>query len=365
MALPSCYPGLIGAQMATEYNSYKRMARARARKRSDYKSQEGAKLGTLRAGSTGIMDAEYNSAGSCHRKAHLRQLGIEIEQPELHTQIMWEGGTGNESAIYDLLIGDLNPGEIILREEEIPIHWLTSNGTAVTGRPDLVVCEPVSCVDEKSGGVTTVNRPIHVYEAKTINSVWVSRNVFLDGEPKIANLAQTAHYMWKLGCPGTLIYKQYGNQPIPIGPGERPEMFLNMFSKYKDKYADNLEIGDDGEIRHVKPFELIFELEFTGKGVLRYRRTGKGRNKWVETIITTQDIERYYQFISEMGPEQKLGGLFQTVAPDGAPKNYDECRKYCPLVDICKGNRQRKLKPVASYLEWLAAVRSKLDVASE
>src|SRR5262245_49182448 len=122
-------------------NLTERTKQARVLDRLEYEKKEEAKRGNLRAGNTGIMSPEGQIAGGCHRVSHLRQLGIEIDSPDAGSLLMFELGYANEDRIYSDLQKTLQSGELIRREDEIPINWTTSNGTAVSGRPDLVICD--------------------------------------------------------------------------------------------------------------------------------------------------------------------------------------------------------------------------------
>src|SRR6267378_3918819 len=118
----------------------KRLQQARKLDRHQYLEEAGKRIGALRAGNSGISDEEGNIAGACARVAHLRQLGVELEEPSYSKLIMFERGYDSEDMITKDLEKTLGPDEKILRETEIPTRWQTKSGTWVTGRPDIVLC---------------------------------------------------------------------------------------------------------------------------------------------------------------------------------------------------------------------------------
>lgn len=310
--------------------------------RSDHRLRDQKVLGNLRAGNSGIMSDDGDVAGSCHRVAHLRQLGIVIEEPLDSTQIMWQLGTVNEEIVYRDLMRTLSPGEIVLREEEIPIEWMTENGTKVTGRPDIVICTTTAGV--------LAPAPVLGIEVKSVASVWTSREVLFEGRPKMEHLIQAGHYSWKLGVPFRLLYKQYQNQAIP-------SWAQKFFPKAGREYSEYVEYKEKGDIKHILPFEISYSLEWDKKGVLKYRREYADMSRtvgpWQKSLVTQADIERYYEFISEMAETGSLGPRPMTVDSAGKEKNFSTC-DYCPLQGICDATEERGL----SYGDWLERVQT-------
>ena len=340
--------------MAIRKDIANRLREGRAIARIKYKAEEVGKEGNLRAGNSGIMSSDNQVAGSCHRIAHLRQLGIEVDPPGEDTIIMFQVGTANETIVYNDLLQTSAGHEVILREEEIPIQWNTGNGTKVTGRPDMVLCAVTSEVDERSG-ISIQHVPELLLELKSVASVWTTRSVLIDREPKLPHLVQAAHYMWKLGnIEGRLIYKQYAIQAMP-------DFAHRYFPREGEAGSEYLEYNEKGQPRSVKPFELVYELQLKN-GVLRYRTEAVGSkkaSKWNHTIVSTSDIERFYEFVSRMESDGELGPKPLTVSPDGTEKSYSNC-KYCPLNSICSGAGSKKL----TYSTWLQKVRELVDSQS-
>ena len=313
--------------------------------RLKHKEEETTKLGILRAGNSGIMSEGGDVAGACHRVAHLRQLGLELEVPNDSLLIMFSAGITNEDIVYQDLVHTLAPDEVILRETEIPIRWSTTNGTLVTGRPDMVICKKVPDIDEKSGLLTYSNVPVLGLELKSVASVWTTRTVLIDREPKFAHLTQSAHYMIKLGVPFRLVYKQYAIQAMP-------DFAHRFFPREGSAGSEHLEYNSDGKPKSVRPFEIVYSLEFR-EGILMYKHEEEDDTHWKHTVVTEADIIRFYEFVSEMGPRKLLGPVPKTISPDGSDKSYSNC-KYCPLHKVCQS--VKKLKGEEQYNSWIKEV---------
>jgi hypothetical protein len=249
-------------------------------------------------------------------------------------------GTANEDVVYNDLKQTAAEGEVILREEEIPISWLTTNGTKVTGRPDMVICR-------KEDGQTV---PVWGVEIKSIASVWTTREVLGNQQPKLEHMIQAGHYAWKLGVPFRLLYKQYGIQEIPFWKGSgkgadaKPGWGQSLFPRQGSPGSEYI----DYEKGRIQPFEISYELEWI-KGVMHYRR--ESTSKWNRTLIQQNDIERYYEFVSTMGLEKKLGDRPMTVDAAGKEKSFSLCG-YCPLNPVCKSSEKK------GYQTWLDEVKA-------
>lgn len=322
------------------HNITKRLQAGRKMAREEHQKKEKEKLGTLRAGNTGMMSQSGDFAGSCPRTTHLRQLGMEVEVPDDSKVIMFQMGTANEDVVYEDLLHTSNQldHEVILREEEIPIIWQTENGTTVSGRPDMVLC-------------TENKKPTLGIEIKSIASVWTSREVLFEGQPKLPHLLQAGHYSWKLDIPFRLLYKQYTNQAVPGWAGK-------LFPKQGEPHSEHIEYNEKGDIKYVQPFEIAYELEWdsSSQKYLRYRREvgdGEKEQEWTRTLISQKDIERFYEFVSQMADKKVLGSRPMTIDAQGNEKSYSNCG-YCPLKDICDKHEG------AGYTKWLKAIKEKL-----
>jgi hypothetical protein len=294
-----------------------------AHDRSAHVENEKAKFGNLRAGDSGAMLPTGDVMGGCHRRAYVRtQLGIEVDPPSFDRTIMFELGKANETIWMDKL--QRVWWGTIKQEEEIPISWSTSNGTRVTGRPDIVLC------DEKG-------KPLLVIEHKAACSIWTSRDVSFVGVPKTKHLVQAVHYAWQLKVPSRLVYTQYVDYAMPD--------FAKSFFPVGDP---RVSLNDKGQVKAVLPHETIYEVEIGPKGSVSYRREGDERTPTV-AVFSTGDIARFYEFVSTMAENKTLGPRPSSLKPTGEKMSYNECN-YCPLFETCK-------KYEHSWEKWNEAVK--------
>ncbi len=323
----------------SEYISItKRTAEARKLDRLEYEQKEVAKRGNLRAGNSGIMSVEGQVAGGCHRVAHLRQLGIELDPPGEHALLMFELGYANEDRIYSDLNRTLQPGEVILREDEIPIEWFTGNGTRVSGRPDLVIGTMnynLAETEAKSGFV-----PKLAVEIKSVHSVWVARDVLFSGKPKLENVIQVAHYMWKLGgTPGKLMYRQYSQQSMP--------KFGFVAPAKGEKFSEFVEYNEKGGAKHIRQFQVVYDVKIDSEGRVSYKH--EDAEAWTPTLVNTADIGRYFEYVSQMAEKKTLGPELLLIDLSGEEKGYSH-EAYC---DACKLARDSK-----SYEDFIEKARA-------
>lgn len=331
------------------------LQQARAKDREDHKAGESQKLGTLRAGTSGILSEQGDIAGQCHRKAHLRSLGIEADPPTSDRLIMFELGFANETVILEQLKSVLPGGHVILCEEEIPIEWQTSNGMKVTGRPDLVICRVEQIPDGPDMTITGISTrtPVLGIELKSVHSMWTVRDVLFGRQPKLDHLVQAAHYMWKLGVPYRLIYKSYSQLGQGMAGG-KDGWVQKQFPRAGEPMSQYIEYNDKGGIKHFRQFEIVYSLRLH-KGRVQYQLENEG-DKWTNTIITTADIERYFEFVSRMAEKQELGPRPLTLDAAGEKANYSTCN-YCPLQNVCDSADKSKW----TYSKWLDEVKKETD----
>lgn len=339
----------------TSINITERLRLGRERIQRERADEETKKVGVLRAGMSGIMAGTGDIAGTCHRKTHLRSLGLEIDPPDEHKQMMFELGYASEDITLNILNKSLLPNEIILREEEIPINWTTTNGVAVSGRPDIVLCTDIPSTDdirnnytgwfEHKQAVSTKIKAVLALELKSVHSVWTARDVLFNQQPKMNNLIQAAHYMWKLNVPYKLIYKSYS----ALGQS-MSDWAQKLFPKQGEPLSQYIDYNDKGSIKGVKQFEIVYDMKIDDRGRVCYKL--EEASEWTRTIITTQDIERYYTYVAEMGEKKNLGPRPMTIDAHGEKLNYKDCA-YCPLQKTCDENEK------LGYDKWLEAVRIK------
>lgn len=334
-------------------NLTERLRLGRERTQKDRAELEVKKLGILRAGMSGIKSADTGDiAGTCHRKTHLRALGIEIETIDEHKAMMFELGFASEDITTDILEKSLLPGEIMLREEQIPIEWLTSNGTKVTGRPDIVICQSTTLTETPDAIQVTLDvmgsgwvKPVLGTELKSVHSMWTARDVLFNGQPKMNNLIQAAHYMWKLKVPYKLVYKAYS----ALGQSMN-DWAAKLFPKKGEPLSQYIEYNDKGGIKGLKQFEVVYDMMIDEKGRVCYKL--ESGIEWTRTIITTQDIEQYYTYVAEMAEKKDLGPRPMTIDAHGEKLNYRDCT-YCPLQKTCDDFEG------LGYDGWLKQVRDK------
>ena len=317
----------------------KRLKKARFLRREKRQEYEDRHVGELRVGNSGVMSPKGEVAGKCHRQTHLRQLDLEIEELEYSKLIMFERGFNNEDIIYEDLLSTLEEGEAILREEEIPTSWFTSNGTRVTGRPDAVLCT------KSSAGIV----PKLVLEFKSLASVNPAIQIAIDEEPVFEHLCQLAHYMWQCGSlPGSLIYRQYSNLIIP----NWPFILAKLPKEEGAPGGEYIKWNKIGKPQEIKPFEKLFDVSIDNNRVA-YRVSSEDetavQKPWVQTMITIDGIVQYYEFVSQMEKEKKLGPRPLTISVTGKDKSYSICN-YCPVKFACDKYESK------GYDEWRNAV---------
>lgn len=293
--------------------------------------QEKKKVGILRAGNTGISainaKGEVEVAGKCHRQTMLRLLGIAAEDADYSRELMFDSGRGNEDLWYSVLSRSYKDG-VILREEEVPIQWMTENGTPVSGRPDLVLCDH----DKK---------PVLGLELKLICSFWTARAI-LQGEPKTMHLMQAAHYSWKLGVPFELWYTSRVDWPVMGWAAKH-------LPKQGEPGSEHIEVDDKGEPRKIVPFKLGFVLTTDEEGFIHYSVVGRESEQATKSIVSIQRIQDYYEFVSGMVEKKTLGPRPQNLGPTGEKVSWSFC-SYCPLKSTCDTHE-------SDFDTWLQAAK--------
>lgn len=232
---------------------------------ADHAKKEEAQKGHPRVGSIGIVADDGEVYGVCHRKAHARQIGIEIPH-DFHTDIMFKAGEGNETH-WERILG--KAGCDLMDGDEVAIkHKIDGVPLAVLGHPDVVLRDPAG-------------NPFMGLELKGIFGYTTAVGVYLENTPKNENLIQSAGYAYMKGLPYALCYTS--NSYVQ----------LNFYDK--KKY-----IG----LKSIPPFYRIFYMQWRDK-VLYYR--DEFQAEWVKTNITPQAIEDYYRLLEEMKQQRDLG----------------------------------------------------------
>lgn len=316
---------------------------ARLASRAQHEEKELSKIGNLRVGSSGIMSSNGDIAAECARKSYIRSLGLELDPPTVPTQIMWDLGYANEDRVVDSLKLVLPAEYKLVREEEYPVSWTTSNGTLVTGRPDIVILD-------------SADKPILGLELKSVHSMWTARDILFGGEPKINNLAQAAHYMMLLNVPYKLVYRSYSIL------GQAPAQWADkLFPKEGEPMSEYIQWGDvdrkSGKrtMRGISQFEIVYDLRFDQTGRLEYSK--EGSNQWIATILTQQDIRRYFEHVANIAATGNLGPRPTAVKATGDKASFNMCSpKYCPLAETCDNYDKTR-----DFKAWLKDVKNKLE----
>lgn len=301
---------------------------------------EKTKIGILRGGNSGLADydgTKWGVTGTCHRKTYLRLKGIDLNDIDDDRHIMFGGGRTNEDFWYDL-ISRTYPHKI-LREEEVPIKWTTDNGTLVTGRPDMVLCDSAA-------------RPQLGLELKMASSLWTCREV-INGRPKQPHLIQAAHYSWKLGIPFQLWYTAYVDFAV-TGWAQK------HFPRQGELGSDYCAYNEKGEIVKTLPFQIGFELRWEADGTLSFKRADT-TDKWQHTIITSARISNYYNVVANMEEKDTLGPRPENLKFDGSKMSWNMCdAKYCPLAATCD-----KFKDNSSLRVWTEEVQKTITPSTK
>jgi hypothetical protein len=279
---------------------------------AEHAAKEQALRGHPRIGSAGIVAADGNVYGTCHRKALARELGIEIPA-ELHTDIMWKAGESNEWHWARILgkagckLMPTDQDKIKHKIEGVPLYLL--------GSPDVRIL-----ADDTTG-------PVMGLELKGIFGYTTAELVYLRNTPKNDNLIQAATYSYCLGLPYALCYTNANYFPV------------NFFDR--KKY--------DG-LKSIPPFYRIFYMEWRDD-VLWYR--DETQEQWVKTIITPQAIEDFYRLKEEMKARKDLGLRVMTNYVGGKEDRWGPhgACGLCEFKAACDRYDSNK-----DYDEWLSEI---------
>jgi hypothetical protein len=282
-----------------------------AEKQKEHDAAEVEKLGSYRVGSSGIVMDGGTPTGTCPRKAYLRNKGIEFDEKELSDFLMMEQGVWNEE-IWNEVLSKTWPGKI-RRESEVPVTFHLDDGTKITGRPDLVLCD-------------ADGTPTHGLELKNASSVWTGRDVLTERMPKVDHLIQAGLYMYGLQIPFTLCYVSRSKYAVPT-----KTWIERLFPKQGDPGSEWLEYNEKGGSKALKPFLSTFPLQITAAGMVQYHNDGK----WHDTIVSIPKIFEWYEAVHSMHSHDVLPARPATVKVDGK-KGFNPCDPaYCPLSDTC------------------------------
>ncbi len=356
--------------------------------------REKTKVGTLRAGNTGMVMEDGRITSVCAARTYLRQQGIDTGDNDeesgtrLNRELMFEAGRTNEDIWAANLI---RAGLTIKREEEIPTSWLATNGNdsrgipvTVSGRPDLVVVDPET------------GEPVRGLELKLVSSLWKAKSTRFNKKPSMEHLLQSGHYSWQLGVPFELWYTcratyavtgdwvqrmfpKYGEpgsevcsysffrNVVTVVDGKEKLTRSKIGEEEFDHFNTNLVSGASGwkgreqwktvpeyeaDIKAVLPFRQGFAVEWNADGHLEYAEIlpDGTRGEWVDTIITIERIERFYNYVAEMGSMNQVPEPPLNLESDGQKGNF-ALADYCSLGKLCC-----KYQKGCDLVEWTEKV---------
>jgi hypothetical protein len=297
------------------------------------RAAEALTVGALRAGNSGVVvvDKQGNDKvhGGCHRMALLRMLGLSIPA-EAYTHMIFEEGNLNEIQKVKRMINAPSLANYVIKhgDEGVTTKWHTSNGTAVTGRPDVVIQD-------------TQGNYVWLFELKKKLTSGGVLNVIEDKKPDSSHLCQAAHYSWQLGfIPTTLMY----SWPILKAPIAKKEFIHSrealQFVQLPPPYQKGTELT-------ILPGDWYYHLSWDG-GVLHYQC--KGISAPIPTNITVETIKDFYEVTSAMSVHKNLGPRpTSSHVGVGVKAGYPPC-SYCNLKEVCD-------KTEHDYEQWVDEVK--------
>ena len=279
---------------------------------AEHRAKDDAKAGHGRVGSAGIVAADGNVYGTCHRKAHARMIGIEIPAT-FSTDIMWKAGESNERH-WERILGKAD-ADLAGADEMAVKHPIKGVSKEVLGTPDVGLKDPAG-------------RPFMGLELKGIFGYTTAVSVYLENTPKNDNLIQAAAYSYMTGLPYALCYTSAS--------------YVKLDFYDKKKY-----IG----LKSIPPFYRIFYMEWRD-GVLFYR--DEFQPEWVKTNITPQSIEDFYRLLEEMKQKKELGPRVVTNYVSGKDDKWGPhgACGLCELRHACDRYDSDK-----DYDQWVATGR--------
>jgi hypothetical protein len=278
-------------QGPTQYSAIEIFLKGRELAAIEHQKGEAAKLGTLRAGSSGALIGEH-VIGKCHRLSLARYLGLS-EPHDDHTHTIFESGYANEEVwLSKVRLGWTGK---VTGDKDYPISW-EMDGKKVTGRPDLVFLD-------------TDDKPQFGVELKVVESIQSATSLYFENKPKTDNLIQAAHYSLKFNLPWTLVYTF-------SGIGEPPYWAIKKFGIPKGF--------------KLKPFKLEFKLLWKD-GQLGY--LDKAGNETM-TNVTEDSINDYFQLLVDMDREKDLYLRHSSQDFQGKGQGWSSC-DYCSAKNAC------------------------------
>lgn len=282
------------------------------------------KAGSLRGGSGGWMSDDFKYVtGSCPRKVWARYKGYTLED-NIDKAQMFEAGHLSEDAVCSILDYSWPHYK---RETEVPTSWTTDNGILVTGRPDIVLCDPLQ-----------TDLLTHGLELKLVSSLWTALEVLQT--PKVEHIIQSAHYSKQLNVPYTIVYVNRTNWSLlsdfalQKAPKEgEPGSEVLEYKSYKTKTKEGKEISYRAP-KTMKCFYRTFPMRWDELGQVEINNG----QEWLTTFVTWEGIQKFYNYIATMNERGHCGPCPTPVTIKGDNKSYKLCSKeYCNMYQHCKG----------------------------
>lgn len=303
---------------------------------------EVTKVGTLRGGNSGCYTGG-EVYGKCARLSLARYLGFGFGH-DSDRALMFQAGRTNEDSWFEVLSAGWDGP--ILREEEIPIVWTTSQGIKVTGRPDMVLCE--WCAWDDPGALQwggSYVKPQLAIELKLVSSFWTMVGVLTSKEPKVDHVVQASHYSWQLGVPVELWYTSRVDWAIS---GWTIKFFKVLAALISSVFGTPVEFGEKGP-KKVLPFYQGFKLAVDDDRIY-YQPIGT--DTWRATALTQSGIKDYYELVGNMATNKDVGPRPSAKKVDGTvQEGWHPCEpKYCPLSATCDRHER-------NYDDWVTEVK--------
>lgn len=285
---------------------------ARAKEHSEKEKQIGA---AYRIGSCGVVTEAGEVHGTCHRIAHVRDIGLEKRPaPESPMRIMWLAGEYNEDATFELLSKSSYPGKIGTHDDlgvDVLIDELEQK---LVGHPDI-------------GLFTKDDKVEMALELKGVFGKTTAISVYLEDTPKNDNLCQAAMYSAKLDVPYALMYTN--------------PSYVSLDYWAKKQYG----------ISSIPPFYKIFYLRWT-KDTLEYRP--ESQVNWITTSITKTGLDDYYRLLDEMKTKKDLGPRLNSHYVHGKDHKWGQLSdcKFCDYAEACN-----KYEAHNNYDQWIEGVK--------
>jgi len=258
--------------------------------------REIGKAGRPRVGSAGCVSDTGQIYGTCHRKAMLRQLGVE-SAIDFATRRMWQAGFGNEWSWEQILKASGFDGEVITQDSlDVTIDGVP---LPVGGTPDVIL---------KRNDGTEVG-----VELKSVQGYTTFASVYFDKKPKNDNLAQAAMYSALRDTDYILAYSC----------GHWTKLMFHDKKKWNGKFGS------------VPAFDVIFYLGWDNDR-LYYRH--EAETEWVKTEFTKQGLLDYYRLVEELKQKKELGPRPLSDYADGSAHKYGpeaDCG-LCPFKAACE-----------------------------